>query len=141
MILCGITAEFYLNFKSIIIKKKKTTWKNRSIDYNKCEYLPDKKKSNSKHAFLKENWWNNLETPLFLRRTPLSTNPPISEQFFHDPPLCPNFKNETPSNFRGGRKLCLPIKILWLTVSNTKRHPTWIFIYIQHFPYGFSDSC
>ena len=26
--------------------------------------------------------------------TPLSTNPPISEQFFHDPPLCPNFKNQ-----------------------------------------------
>ena len=25
---------------------------------------------------------------------PLSTNPPISEQFFHDPPFCPNFKNE-----------------------------------------------
>ena len=27
---------------------------------------------------------------------PLSTNPPISEQFFHDPPLCPNFKNQNP---------------------------------------------
>ena len=25
---------------------------------------------------------------------PLSTNPPISEQFFHDPPFCPNFENE-----------------------------------------------
>ena len=22
--------------------KKETTWKNRSIDYSKCEYLPDK---------------------------------------------------------------------------------------------------
>ena len=28
---------------------------------------------------------------------PLSTNPPISEQFFPDPPLCPNFKNQNPS--------------------------------------------
>ena len=26
--------------------------------------------------------------------SPLSTNSPISEQFFHDPPLYPNFKNE-----------------------------------------------
>ena len=32
---------------------------------------------------------------------PLSTNPTISEQFFHDHPLCPNFKNEnvTPDFF------------------------------------------
>ena len=32
---------------------------------------------------------------------------PISEQFFHDPPLCPNFKNKIPPppNFKGGRKL------------------------------------
>ena len=29
--------------------------------------------------------------PLF-KRTPLSTNPPIFEQFFHDLPLCPNVK-------------------------------------------------
>ena len=27
---------------------------------------------------------------------PLSTNPPIPEQFFHDPPISPNFKNEIP---------------------------------------------
>ena len=34
---------------------------------------------------------------------PLSTNPPISEQFFYDPPLCP--KQEPPPlppNFRWG---------------------------------------
>ena len=32
------------------------------------------------------------------RTPPLSTNPLISEQFFHDPPspLCPNFKNKNP---------------------------------------------
>ena len=30
--------------------------------------------------------------------------PPISEQFFHDPPLCPNFKNKIPPPLilRGG---------------------------------------
>ena len=28
------------------------------------------------------------------KRTPLSTNPPISEQLFHEPPLCYNFKNK-----------------------------------------------
>ena len=46
-----------------------------------------------------------METSLFLRGPPLSTNPLISEQLFHDLPLCPNFKNETPpaqANFSGG---------------------------------------
>ena len=32
----------------------------------------------------------------FLREPPLSTNPPISEQFFHYPPLCPNVINKKP---------------------------------------------
>ena len=40
--------------------------------------------------------------------SPLSTNPPISEQFFHDSPLCPNFKNQEPPLplTLGVRKLC-----------------------------------
>ena len=48
---------------------------------------------------------------LFLRGLPLSTKPPIPEQFFHDLPLCLNFKNKkpptpyahthAPTNFRG----------------------------------------
>ena len=35
-------------------------------------------------------------TLLFLRQPPPPFNypPPISEQFFHDPPLYPNFKNK-----------------------------------------------
>ena len=52
---------------------------------------------------------------LFLRKTgetiwkfPLSTNLPISEQFFHDPPLCPNFKNE----------ILPPLKASFLIQSN-----------------------
>ena len=32
--------------------------------------------------------------PFLSKRTPLSTNAPISEQFFHAPPFCPNFKNK-----------------------------------------------
>ena len=38
--------------------------------------------------------------------SPLSTNIPISEQFFHDPTLCPNFKNKNPPphNFRWGEE-------------------------------------
>ena len=32
-------------------------------------------------------------TPFLGEFPPVSTNSPISEQFFHDP-LCPNFKNE-----------------------------------------------
>ena len=41
---------------------------------------------------------------LFLRELPPFNQPPISEQFFLDPPLCPIFKNEIflPLNFRGG---------------------------------------
>ena len=34
--------------------------------------------------------------PPLSKRNPLSTNPPISEQFFHDPPLCSNFKQKRP---------------------------------------------
>ena len=45
--------------------------------------------------------------PLSKRTPPLSINPPISEQFFRDPPLYPNLKNKTPRSLGGGeRKLC-----------------------------------
>ena len=37
-----------------------------------------------------------METPLFLKGPPLSTKPPISEQFFHDPPLFKFQKQEPP---------------------------------------------
>ena len=37
------------------------------------------------------------------KRALLSTNPPICEQFFHDPPLCQNFKNQKPPLILGGR--------------------------------------
>ena len=51
--------------------------------------------------------------PLSKRTPPLSTNPPISEIFFRDSPLCGNFQNKKrppPPNFRGGRKLCITMK-------------------------------
>ena len=54
-------------------------------------------------------WRKTDETiwkPLFLRETPLSTNPPISEQFFHVPTFCPNFRNKkSPLILGSGRKL------------------------------------
>ena len=34
---------------------------------------------------------------------------PLSEQFFHDPTLCPNFKNEILPNFSGGRNNAPPL--------------------------------
>ena len=46
-------------------------------------------------------YWLTDETicnPLSNRTLPISTNPPISEQFVHDPPLCPNFKTEIPTH-------------------------------------------
>ena len=42
--------------------------------------------------------------PPFLRELPI-TNPPISEQFFNDPSLCPNFKN-TLHNFWAHKNWC-----------------------------------
>ena len=38
---------------------------------------------------------------------PPSTNSPISKKFFHDPPLCLNFKNKTPLALvlRGGQEI------------------------------------
>ena len=42
--------------------------------------------------------------PLSKRTSPLSTNPSISEQFFHDSPHCPNFKSKNPPNFFEGRE-------------------------------------
>ena len=41
-------------------------------------------------------------TSLFPREPPLSTNPPISEQFFRDPLFVPILKTRNPPNFRGG---------------------------------------
>ena len=35
-------------------------------------------------------------TPFLREPSPLSTNSSIPEQFFHDRPLCPNFKNKYP---------------------------------------------
>ena len=35
---------------------------------------------------------------------PPSTNPPISEQFFHDSPLCSNFKNQKRPLILGGEE-------------------------------------
>ena len=53
---------------------------------------------------------------------PLSTNPPVFEQFFHDPLLCPNFKNKKPSLILGEggrRKLCKGLQLYLKKGSNT----------------------
>ena len=54
-----------------------------------------------KTFFSQEKLMKQFGKPLFLREPP----PSISEQFFHDPPLCPNFKKERPPLILGGRKL------------------------------------
>ena len=58
-------------------------------------YQTKKKYSNSNENMLfcrktDEIVW---KPPLSKRPPPLSTNLRISEHFFHDSPLCPNFKN------------------------------------------------
>ena len=62
----------------------KTTSKNRSTDYS--EYLPDKKNPTvMKTCFSEGKLIKQFGKPPLSKRTPLSTNSPISEQFFHDP--------------------------------------------------------
>ena len=38
-------------------------------------------------------------------RTPISTKPPISEQFFHDPLFVQILKTRNPPNFKGGETM------------------------------------
>ena len=50
-----------------------------------------------KTCFSERKLMKQFGNPLFLREPPpppLSTNLPISEQFFHDRPLCPSFENK-----------------------------------------------
>ena len=49
-----------------------------------------------KTCFSERKLMKQFGNPLFLREPPhpLSTNLPISEQFFHDRPLCPSFNNK-----------------------------------------------
>ena len=61
-----------------------------------------------KTCFSEGKLMKQFGNPPFLKEPPFSTNPPISEQFFHDPPLCPNFENKNPPlNFRRGEETML----------------------------------
>ena len=87
----------------------------------------EKKYSNSNENML--FWRKTDETicnlPPFSKRTPpFSTNSPISEQFFHDPPLYPNFKNKKPSLILGGggEKLWKPTHLSFYYIDFTYRH-------------------
>ena len=51
-----------------------------------------------------------IGNPPFLREPPPFQLTPISEQFFHGPPLCLNFKSKNPTPpliLGGGRKLSI----------------------------------
>ena len=74
--------------------------------------------SNGNMLFLRktdETIWNPPPSP------PLSTNPQFVSSFFMIPPLCSNFKNENPPNFRGKRTLCVVIYILSYSHNNNKK--------------------
>ena len=62
-----------------------------------------------------------LGNPLLLREPLLSANPSISEHFFYDCPLCPDFKNKKTPKFRGGGGGEETMKIDgWMEKKNTK---------------------
>ena len=79
-----------------------------------------------KTCFSEEKLMKQFATPPpFSKRTPpFSTNSPISEQFFHDPPLYPNFKNKKPSLILGGggEKLWKPTHLSFYYIDFTYRH-------------------
>ena len=61
-----------------------------------------------------ENWWNNLETPLFIwGPPPLSTNPLFLSNFFMTTPLCPNFKNKKPPLILRGTMINMVLLYYW----------------------------
>ena len=69
-----------------------------------------------KTCFSEGKLMKQFGTPRFLREPPShSTKPPISEQFFHDPPFCSNLKNTNPPplNFRGEETMALGRCINW----------------------------
>ena len=74
-----------------------------------------------------------LGNPFLSKRSPLSTKLPISEQFFQDPPLCPNFKNKTPSplNLRGEETMYyVYIYIYKVAFNSLMIHNNLSFLYI-----------
>ena len=67
-------------------------------------------------TFLKEKWWNNLETPLS-KRTPLSTNPLSLSNFFMTPLFVRISKTKTPPPpliLGGGEKLWFRFEMMGL---------------------------
>ena len=82
-----------------------------------------------KHAFLKENWWNNLETPLFVRGPPppFQLTPLFLSNFFMAPLFAQISKTRNPPPpplILGGRKGnydCLQCFEFWNSVWNFNR--------------------
>ena len=55
-----------------------------------------------KTCFPERKLMKQFGNPPFLSEPPpFQLTPLIPEQFFHDCPLCPNFKKRPPPNFRG----------------------------------------
>ena len=86
---------------------KKSTWKNRSIDYKKCEYLPDKKNPIvMKTCFSKRKLMEQFGNPPLSKWTPppsFQLTPLFLSNFFMRGVLFVQIsKTRNPSNFSGG---------------------------------------
>ena len=80
-----------MNAPNYVIRKLSSNWKNRSIDYNECEYLPDKKSPIViKTCFCEGKLMKQFGNPPLSKSTP----PPFSEQFFSWPPSLSKFQKQ-----------------------------------------------
>ena len=78
--------------------KRQTTWKNRSIDYSECEYLPDKNSnSNENMLFLRKTDETIWKPPFLIEPIPFQVTFYFWAIFSCLPPSLPKFqKQNTP---------------------------------------------
>ena len=71
-------------------------------------FARQKKSNSNEKCFSEGKLMKQFGNPLFLRGPPPFQLTPYFWSIFSWPPLCPNFKNKNPPNFRGWKKLsCL----------------------------------
>ena len=98
-----IFTKLYLKIKvrgkeisDIIFCKKETTWKKRSIDYSKCEYLLHKNSNSNENMLFLRKTDKTIWKPPFLRVPPFQLTPIFLSNFFMTPLFVEISKTRTP---------------------------------------------